>query len=991
MMGRRIRRLIAVLLCIASIIILVVPSGKSYASTIVGDYEMDGSTLVKYNGKDDIITLPNTVQTIGKDAFSGNDQLVKVTMPDSVRTIDFAAFEDCTSLMQVVIPESVRVIGSSAFSGCEQLQYVNIPSKCEQIGSAAFAKCLKLTSLNVSPANSSYVCVDGVLYTSDGRKLVQYLAGRTKSSYNMPSGTESIEEYAFWGAPLLTDISLSPRLKEIPEYAFANCSGLNNVVIPYNVESLMAYSFSDCYNLKNVTVPDSVGYIDEKAFYLTADVKVNYYDSDKAREKAETSGVLNESFSDYVAGVSDDNAGIYDTNDSHIVASADEKEYINSLPYVSSMTPDYSDNKIPGELASAKIVGGEAMLLMPRDVRVRGFDPGVAESEDGVPYEYSLGNMDDSFIILNGTAAEYNGDEQNVSIPQGVKRIGNRVFYKESSISSVTLPMGLESIGDFAFARASLETVSIPEGVKEIGYAAFYNCEGLKEVSIPSSVERIELGAFDGTEWLSAVTTNSGTDFITVGNGILLKYTGNGGSVKVPDGIKVIAPGSFQGNTGITDVFLPDGVTTVGEDAFNGCSGLRDVSLPGTVTDIEDRAFKDCSLKNVIIPASVAHIGLGAFERQEDDDGAGDAVIFTGGVLPSVSYKNTATRLSAASLRTMPFAGYKNAIIGSDVSIDDRSILSPSQFGFRGQVYTMTGSDTEAGGTLKLIQADSEADPETGQAVIDPHVTVNGEPYIMTGVSESAFDPYLNVYDWSDKRIDSVVISGNTSPELDSALDKVNVGLKGQSMPDKVKPSEDGSVYIRVNMDESISPDKDEPHASITGESGSYHMVVTGSDEATVAGMAALASRYGITDGIICVPLNISLYDDRTGLPLRRLSGRKVDMELPIPTELTMQGNIMVAALDDNGMINEISSEIVNHGGNDKIRFVASHFSTYIFYSGIREEEILSEESMAANTQSVVIRTLNRNVGIMSVKWYIAVILLSMAAILILYKGKSRT
>ena len=158
-----------------------------------------------------------------------------------------------------------------------------------------------------------------------------------------------------------------------------------------------------------------------------------------------------------------------------------------------------------------------------------------------------------------------------------------------------------------------------------------------------------------------------------------------------------------------------------------------------------------------------------------------------------------------------------------------------------------------------------------------------------------------------------------------------------------------------------------------------------------VAGMAALASRYGITDGIICVPLNISLYDDRTGLPLRRLSGRKVDMELPIPTELTMQENIMVAALDDNGMLNEISSEIVNHGGNDKVRFVASHFSTYIFYSGIRQEEILSEESMAANTQSVVIRTLNRNVGIMSVKWYIAVILLSMAAILILYKGKSRT
>ena len=216
-MAIKIRRLIAVLLCITAVLTMCLPPSQPYASVQVGNFEMDGNTLVRYTGTDNVLTLPNTVRNIGKEAFAGNEHLLKVIIPDSVRNIDFAAFENCKNLMQVVIPESVRAIGSSAFSGCEQLQYVNIPSKCESVGSAAFAKCPKLANIDVSPANPAYTCVDGVLYTSDGMKVVQYLAGRTKASYDMSSTVENIEEYAFWGAPQLADISLSSKLKEIPE------------------------------------------------------------------------------------------------------------------------------------------------------------------------------------------------------------------------------------------------------------------------------------------------------------------------------------------------------------------------------------------------------------------------------------------------------------------------------------------------------------------------------------------------------------------------------------------------------------------------------------------------------------------------------------------------------------------------------------------------------------------------------------------------------
>ena len=996
-MGRKIRRIIAVLLCVTSVVLMLLPSEPSYASVTVGDYEMDGRTLIKYKGTGDQITLPNTIQTIGKDAFSGNKSLVKVIIPDSVRDIDFAAFEDCTNLIQVVVPESVRTIGSSAFSGCDSLQYVNIPANCDSIGSGAFAKCGKLSSVTVSPGNGSFICVDGVLYSKDGSRLIQYLAGRTSMSYSMPSTVGVIDEYAFWGAGQLADISLSSRIKEIPEYAFANCSGLANVVLPYNVESLMAYSFSDCYSLKSVVIPDSVGYIDEKAFYLTKDVTVNYYDSDAARKKVEAAGVPEEQFADYIEGVSANSVG--EDYDIFISGSAGEKTYLNQMPYVSSMTPDYTDNKTEGELASGKIVGGSALVMLDRNVPVMGFDIGTAETEDGQPYGVIMGNgtggsSKGDFNILGSTLAGYSGTAAEPAVPVGIQRIGNRAFYKNDKITGASLPSGLSSIGDFAFARSSVKSVDIPTGVKKIGYAAFYNCRDLEEVKIPDSVESVELGAFDGTAWLDRwKKTRDDNDFLVAGDGILLGYKGSGSEVNVPAGIRTIAPGCFSGNTNISSITLPQGLVSIGEDAFNGCSLLKDVTIPETVTDIEDRAFKDCGLTQVIIPGGVQRIGMGAFDRTgsmgEEPDRTG-AVVFLGNELPGISYKNTATRLSARELRHMPFEGYDNAVVGSDVAMGEGSILSPSAYGFRGQVYTITSEAEAELGQLRLVQSTCEPDDE-GNAVIDPHVTINGKNYIMTGVGDEAFKPYEDVYGWTDRPVKSVSIAGNTSPELEKRLIEVGDTAASQSPGQAETVSETGLTSVKVNMDPGLSADKDEPHATIADVSSNYHIDIKDASDKMNEARNALINRYGSADGITMGLLDITMYDDRSGIPIKRLSGKTVDMELPIPAALTTVPDIAVAVLDDNGELRELSSSIANNGGNDKIRFVAPHFSTYIFYNRQEVTTILTmenTENMAFGRQGAVLKTLNKSMGPLAFKWYIIVILLSMAGIMFVYEGK---
>ncbi|MCR5000569.1 MAG: leucine-rich repeat domain-containing protein [Lachnospiraceae bacterium] len=904
-MGRKIRRLIALLLCITSVMIMCMPPQQPYASVQKGDFEIDGSTLVKYTGHDDILTLPNTIQTIGKEAFSGNKSLVKVIMPESVRTIDFSAFENCTSLIQAVLPESVRAIGSSAFSGCEQLKYVNITSRCEQIGSGAFAGCPKLSTITVATHNPSYICVDGILYSKDGTRVVQYLAGRTKSSYNMPSTVEAIDEYAFWGAGGLTDISISSAIKEIPEYAFANCSGLKNVVLPYRVESLMAYSFSDCYSLANVTMPDSLGYIDEKAFYLTDGVTVNYYDADDAKRKIEEEDVPEELFSQYIDTVSSNS---YDPSDA---GSAREKKYINDMPYVSSMTPDYSDSRIPGELASSKIVGGKAVLMIDRSIPVHGYDPAASEVEDSVPDTVPVSDkvyMEGNYRTVGGTVTGGESLSGNCAMPEGITRIGNRAFYRNRDMTGAALPQGLEGIGDFAFARTGLTDISIPHGVKEIGYAAFYNCGNLTDISIPDSVETIELGAFDGTPWLERMMgTGSNDGFVIEGDGILVAYAGEGGQVNVPESVKVIGPGSFADNTGLTGITLPDGLVKIGEEAFRGCKNLKDIAIPDGVKSIEDRAFKDTGIGGVAIPASVESIGLGAF----DTGNKGNTIRFLGEKIPVVSYKKTATRLSADDLRSAPLKGFDTAVITNEARPSYFSVLSPDKR-YEGKVFRENGEE--------VVEEPDEGEP-------------------IEGTTEKF---------------------GNTL----------------------------------VFMDSSISPDKELPVANMSGVDGGYHIKISDASDKEDISNTALEARYGGLEGIEAVPLNITLYEDESDIPITKLSGKNVDIELPIPTGLTLAPSISVGAIDDNGELKEISSEIVNNGGNDKIRFIARHFSVYVFYTIQEETEVLTmenEEALAANTQSVVVRTLNRDVGTIALKWYIGIGLLIIAGILAFYKGKPRT
>lgn len=177
------------------------------------------------------------------------------------------------------------------------------------------------------------------------------------------------------------------------------------------------------------------------------------------------------------------------------------------------------------------------------------------------------GSFADGFVIINGTLLEYKA--------------------LDDSMTAVTIPDGVKRIGERAFFGSAVRSVEIPEGVTHIGERAFGSCTSLMKISLPDTIYEIGYGAFHDTAWYNM---QKGTIVV---DGILVGCKSGGVSITIPSNVKTISGGAFLGCTAIV-INVPEGVETICDYAFSGCTQVVKINLPSTVTKISSKAFELC-------------------------------------------------------------------------------------------------------------------------------------------------------------------------------------------------------------------------------------------------------------------------------------------------------------------------------------------------------------------------------------------------------------
>lgn len=102
------------------------------------------------------VSLPNSIEVIGDNAFFGCVNLESINIPNGVRYIGDSAFCACIMPESIIIPESVKIIDHNSFLRCHNLNTITLPGSVTMISDDAFEYCNNLSSIIIPNGTREY-------------------------------------------------------------------------------------------------------------------------------------------------------------------------------------------------------------------------------------------------------------------------------------------------------------------------------------------------------------------------------------------------------------------------------------------------------------------------------------------------------------------------------------------------------------------------------------------------------------------------------------------------------------------------------------------------------------------------------------------------------------------------------------------------------------------------------------------------------------------
>ena len=465
---------------------LIIPSEVNNPDTGVG-YKVtviDENAFSKQITDEITVTIPDTIKSIGKNAFSYSSGIVDITIPDSVTEIGEYAFYYCDNLKDITLSKKLTSLSRSVFSCCSSLVSINIPDNITKIGINAFYNCTNLKTVIMSDFitdidKCAFLCCESLsdIYISKNVENIGYAAFAEcydlKGELILPEGLKSIGEHAFV-ATNYDSIIIPSTVEEFGENCFWSFTPtkqiINNSCIPLNVSY-----FSDIYSYKN-----------EEGVIISSITKS---DGICVRTLDPTKYFIDE-YSDLMCEIINEEdltvriAGISDSYKENVIIPA----------FVSNGIKTYNVEEIGKDAFGGAHISGT--LTISNGIKKIG-DYAFEACTD------LIGDLiiPDSVVEIGEAAFFYTGFDGTLKISKNLTEIPYSCFDSIENLKGpLVIPESVVNILDGAFAGCKnlSGNLVIPEGITSIGEYAFTKCEGLNgSLIIPSSLTNLGTDAFE--------------------------------------------------------------------------------------------------------------------------------------------------------------------------------------------------------------------------------------------------------------------------------------------------------------------------------------------------------------------------------------------------------------------------------------------------------------------------------------------------------------